>query len=311
MLESRWSVLLDYVATRTLPSAYDPHYERILLGSSSEEVGNSRTLCQEDVNRLIARLRAQYDMLDDSGSTKQVALMLFCYDVFVCEQNKPDNLDTLELITSIIEYELGIKKSNGGGHDRDITKLRNICNTGVKYLYHNKKTASFDLEMCCEVHRSLMNNLLPPDLLGRFRTKWVGSTNGRVFLDPKLIEKKLQELLIFTRKVQNSISKKENPFDRFMLQILLGSFFVEEFLIIHPFKNGNGRTARILFSLLLSDSKIQPISFFANPPLTFSSKKQYYIDSLEKSRQGNTPVAIVRYILESVVKYFDDLIFLS
>lgn len=95
-----------------------------------------------------------------------------------------------------------------------------------------------------------------------------------------------------------------------MLQIILGAFFLEEFLSIHPYKNGNGRTARVLFSLLVSDCKTLPISFFANSPLAYSSKKEYYIESLEKSRGRDAPIAIVRYILESVVKYFDDLIFL-
>ena len=71
---------------------------------------------------------------------------------------------------------------------------------------------------------------------------------------------------------------------------LLGALFFSEYLLIHPFANGNGRSARILLNLLLCDITTVPFSLY------ISDRKQY-IDVLEERNDGSPPQALATYVL--------------
>lgn len=57
-------------------------------------------------------------------------------------------------------------------------------------------------------------------------------------------------------------------------QLKLPLFFFSEFLLIHPFIDGNGRMARLLFNFLLKDFIIIPVSLYRKT-------RSHYINILE------------------------------
>ena len=72
--------------------------------------------------------------------------------------------------------------------------------------------------------------------------------------------------------------------------IRLGSLFFSEFLLIHPFSNGNGRTARLLLSAFLKFEMVIPFSMYI-------SKREEYIEVLEKRNNLSPPSALAHYVL--------------
>lgn len=57
----------------------------------------------------------------------------------------------------------------------------------------------------------------------------------------------------------SNLSKHEK-----ILAICLGAFFLSEFLLIHPFYDGNGRTARILLSHIIRPHTVVPLSLYSS-----------------------------------------------
>ncbi len=80
--------------------------------------------------------------------------------------------------------------------------------------------------------------------------------------------------------------------------IKIGSQFLNTFLYIHPYSNGNGRTARILVSYLMSSISIVPIS------LTEGTRQETYLRCLQEihanGRIDHPPVALATLLLERV-----------
>ncbi|HLC88351.1 MAG TPA: Fic family protein [Patescibacteria group bacterium] len=90
-----------------------------------------------------------------------------------------------------------------------------------------------------------------------------------------LTPKQMQELVEWTRYALEA--KLSHPL------IIIGNFLVE-FLNIHPFKNGNGRTSRILTNLLLLQAGYLYIPYVSHEKLVEDKKPQYYV-ALRKSQK--------------------------
>jgi Fic family protein len=99
-----------------------------------------------------------------------------------------------------------------------------------------------------EIHQGVTRELLPAHQSGRFRQEpIVVREPGRgeiVFLPPndQDVEKLIDELLTF-------VAAKRVELD----PLILAGLFHKQFMIIHPFMDGNGRTGRLATSLLLRD----------------------------------------------------------
>lgn len=85
----------------------------------------------------------------------------------------------------------------------------------------------------------------------------------------------------------------------------LGAYFVEWFLRIHPFEEGNGRTARFVFSLIMKHFGIGPISLFSGHIHDYVENHGHYkayISSLNRQRnillENNPKNQFARYSIE-------------
>lgn len=86
--------------------------------------------------------------------------------------------------------------------------------------------------------------------------------------DAFLTPKEMQELLEYTV----SSLKKES----FHPLLIIANFLVE-FLLIHPFEDGNGRLSRILTNLLLLQSGYEYMPYISHEKLVEDNKPEYYL----------------------------------
>lgn len=144
---------------------------------------------------------------------------------------------------------------------------------------------SVTVSLICHLHQLLMKNLLPMSQCGHYRIKDArpSGSNMFYFARPNTISDRLQCLVDF---VNDHLPTLTTPIDR----IKMASFFMSQFLLIHPFANGNGRLARILLSILLTDTFVVPIAF------TWNSRNNY-IAALE---HGDTeaPTQLVDFVIQ-------------
>lgn len=92
--------------------------------------------------------------------------------------------------------------------------------------------------------------------------------------DAFLTPKEMQELVEWT---VDALKKAEfHP-------LLVIANFVVEFLVIHPFEDGNGRISRILTNLLLLQSGYEYMPYISHEKLIEDNKPEYYM-SLQKSQ---------------------------
>lgn len=221
---------------------------------------------------------------------KNVINGMFYGDVWYSENlsdiKKGDNF-------AVLEFEYGnktrlgefLKKNfpNKKSHPILIKKLTNL--KGAVKLILKNEIPPLTIDFIKKLHKKIMKDLLVNR--GEIRNTIVkpfGSSN--LYCLPQFIEKRLNELLNF---VNLELEQKPNNSDK----LLLGILFFTEFLLIHPFSNGNGRTARILLSL------------FIDPPLpiTFScSSNEEYFNILEDrhNKIDMPPVKLTNYILQEI-----------
>ncbi len=85
---------------------------------------------------------------------------------------------------------------------------------------------------------------------------------------PWLTPKEMQELIEWT---QNAFLEKQiHPL------IIIGNFIVE-FLLIHPFTDGNGRLSRVLSNLLLLQQGYEYMPYVSQEKLIEDNKPEYYV----------------------------------
>lgn len=111
---------------------------------------------------------------------------------------------------------------------------------------------------------------IDPDFAGRLRNSGVRIA-GAGFIPPNAL--KIESL---TEELLQWANDAHNPFPT----IIKAAIFHHRFVWIHPFFDGNGRTARLLSNLLLMKEGFPPAIILKN------DRKKYY-DALEKANQGS------------------------
>lgn len=191
----------------------------------------------------------------------------------------------------------------GGRAERLLTKLKNVY-AACQYLFgedlRSHRQVTFDVNLAKKVHQLAGINVIAN--CGEFRTSPVSAAGSNaVYAMPSDIAVRLDALFDFVHQRRANIHGD----DKTKSMILLGSLFFSEFLLIHPFSNGNGRTARLLLNYLLKDVTVVPFSLFYR-------NRQIYLDVLEdRSAQINEPPnTLAFYTLVCASRAVCDLAFL-
>jgi len=178
--------------------------------------------------------------------------------------------------------------------ERTVVKLRNI-------LAANKQRPDAAVELTMErikaVHATLMKDLLPN--AGEFRKE--RSKPAQSILEyalPEKIEGLLSDLLTF-------VTQRAAELDRSVWNrnwILLMTLFFREFLLIHPFSNGNERLARLLVCSFMPHRHV-PVSFDGR-------RRGEYLDALEDAAALKPPFSLATFLLRQIVRSLDNLVWL-
>ena len=127
----------------------------------------------------------------------------------------------------------------------------------LDYLLKNKNT-DFDLKMVLEIHKLVMNGLIPSTLSGKIRQE-------AIFVNDPRIRKVIywppdyQDVKTLISDLLDFIHKKKGDLD----PLIIAGLFHKQFVIIHPFMDGNGRTVRLATKVLLSAMGLNTFKLFS------------------------------------------------
>ncbi len=319
-----------------IPTCRDRLYHRITRDfMSTIDAQNTCESTIEFVKLAKQRMKIYFDMTQENvDSIREYMLFLYCRQVWIAEQNVPDSDLTSQSVmlaiqtnnekvsNELIDSARLLVRPNTNEIDQVAkkigTKINNIVTVsqslfGTKSQRDHRITPNEPMttEFSHKIHKQLMTGLLTTSECGAFRTISVGPTgSGRIYTQPELLPSRLETLMNFVQTKREEIIRSGiSPFERFYSLLGLGGLFIIEFLSIHPYRNGNGRTMRILFSTLISKAHNRiPISLFEVREISPDRKiqREHYIHALESSR-GNQPLAIVRWVLDCTRNYLFEL----
>ena len=145
--------------------------------------------------------------------------------------------------------------------DRMWTKIKNI-KQALHYLRAVEIPEFLTIDLIQSVHNIVGSEII--ESAGNYRTTHaVAAGTCVVYLPPAHIADRLQILVSFVNKnLAAAIDIGMTTVDRLKLHLRVSTLFFSEFLKIHPFGNGNGRTARLLVNRLMMHGAVVPISLY-------------------------------------------------
>ena len=207
------------------------------------------------------------------------------------------------------------------------TKLRNIYFALKQYLIPDEEEYEYDfikrkkpvrvilsVDLIKQIHSIIGKDIIED--AGSFRKKNVcGLSSSVIYATAKTIPERLEELIYFFNSMITEVNEEDRDRDRdqrkkdrLLFMIALGSFFFSEFLLIHPFINGNGRTARILLNYILQSEVSFPFSIYLDGGDRDRCGvggdrdrcgRRKYLDAVEKRNYDKHPTEITKYILHA------------
>ncbi|MDD4528187.1 MAG: Fic family protein [Candidatus Margulisbacteria bacterium] len=135
--------------------------------------------------------------------------------------------------------------------------------------YISQSIIGFDLSLILKIHKGVTSKLLNKFQIGKLRQESVFVNDPKkrqtIYLPPDHadIKKQLEELIIFANTNKSLIDP-----------LILAGIFHKQFVIIHPFVDGNGRTARLVTKLILATMGLNTFNLF--------SFENYYNNNVSK-----------------------------
>lgn len=143
---------------------------------------------------------------------------------------------------------------------RDSEKEVLNYNEALEHLHQltDRNKTKLTPELILNVHALVIKELLPTHEVGKFRKQPVVVNNPVLrkmkYLAPdwKEVEKLVKELFVFINENQNVLDP-----------LVLAGIFHKQFVIIHPFLDGNGRTTRLITKFILATLGINTFKLFS------------------------------------------------
>ena len=160
-----------------------------------------------------------------------------------------------------------------------LRKVQNLMKTSARLFGPERVPFSpMSTDFIILVHQEVVEGL---DISSEFRKNMAKPAGSALlYAAPDMIHSRLTILVEFL----NLTLTPSLPLEQ---AILLATLCFSEFLLIHPFSNGNGRTARILIGWILREYTIVPISIISN--------RHDYLAALE-ARVENPPLILSNLI---------------
>lgn len=207
------------------------------------------------------------------------------------------SLSTLDLVDKLLAGQNNevldiLKKAKLDNPERvhhEIVNLTMVCQELFGKNFHTPIVEAFDTDLVQRVHKGIALNVI--DSPGTYRKKPVGALGSKViYASPETIPQRLSALLSFVNQVKDrEVNLKDPTKEDTKKMIMLGSFFFSEFLLIHPFIDGNGRTARLLLNYLLKEVTVVPFSLYLKDRDTYIQVLEERVDC------SHPPVTVAAY----------------
>lgn len=243
---------------------------------------------------------------DDNEEAMENLFSVYIKEIWLSELAPPATLDTGAVVDALLHGRTEEARSCLGTvytPHMVADVLRQITNllAATRYLlgdnFRNHCEAPLSLELIIEVHR-----LIGAGDPGEFRTRIVHAIgSGVCYTPPKKIMPRLSTLVTFVNDHLQKCASLPLGVERSRRQFFLGVLFFSEFLLIHPFRDGNGRTARLLTNHLLRETTFVPFSLYYK-------SKDLYLQVLEERSDGRMapPSALAFYMLICARKTHED-----
>jgi len=173
--------------------------------------------------------------------------------------------------------------------------VQEILNHLYSFISKNQFNLPWKMEHIVKAHKILMEGVIPQDAVGQIRMApaAVVGTDGMEYFQacpPEQIEVEMRSLLQWLG---------ESPYDEIVTSVL----FFHEFESIHPFGDGNGRTGRTLFQILLQELGLRNAGLCKFEQKLLQNRENYY--SLLAYVDGTAEYyPLVMYVTESLLSAY-------
>ncbi len=160
-------------------------------------------------------------------------------------------------------------------HIRDSEREVLNYNQALVYLNNliNNKKIKFDLKLICKIQQMITKDLINPFNWGKLRKVPVFVNNPRT-RKPIYLPPDHQDVPNLTNDLISFVHDNRQKLD----PLILAGIFHKQFVIIHPFVDGNGRTARLATKVLLANMGLNTFNLF--------SFENYYNENVTKYFQN-------------------------
>lgn len=236
----------------------------------------------KDLRFCIARLEAGRRALADANPEDGLADWLcfsYLHDVWVGESSDAcDNSHDVALLV----WEGGVRPD--GAPERTWRKLENLKSAMIALGFRGDAPPALSVDIVCMAHRLVMKGLL--DAPGDFRTRHAAPVGyATTYTSPRLIARSLARLIESTNDAVRVCSSATDA-------LRIAVVFLERFLFVHPFVNGNGRVARLLMHVLLH--RFMPVPFTVAP-----GSRSEYLDALDDAHRHMNYDRLSQIVLQS------------
>jgi hypothetical protein len=143
-----------------------------------------------------------------------------------------------------------------------VMKARNLQEAALSVLRRDSNNLGINTELSFQFIHSI-HCIVVKDLgiSSEIRTvRLAPAHQPHMYVLPDKVMRRLATLMAFVNEKMAEVKVLDDQNARLKKSIALAALFFCEFLKIHPFRNGNGRTARLLLSWLLRDETAVPVS---------------------------------------------------
>lgn len=248
----------------------------------------------QDVRRMMREIREMDRSLDDlilSGADyEELVLDAYASNIHWSTKIEGNRLTMDEVRELTRRYSNGEMKESPKGPVQEI--LNHLGSMFSQGLFKQPWT----METVVDVHRILMKGVGQTEP-GRIREVEVSVTDadGFEYFIPCPAINVTRELCSLVDWANNS------PFG----EIVTATLFFHEFESIHPFEDGNGRTGRVLFQMLLRELGLKNCELCKFEESLLSDQETYYNLLAYTDKTGNyTP--LVTYVTESLLHAYSE-----
>lgn len=209
-------------------------------------------------NKLLENIKYINSLVLGLNHQKFSNLVLMEMEKLACEvsSHASTSIEGNPLPLTDVKRLIKLNPKNLRDTEKEVLNYNNILKKINKEIIKDK--ISFSLNLILKIHSGVTKDLLPEYEVGAIRKRPVFINNPflrkTVYWPPNQedVSSLMNELVRFIKNEGNNIDP-----------IILAGIFHKQFILIHPFMDGNGRTARLVTKVLLAKMGLNTFNLFS------------------------------------------------